>query len=107
MSNPHPIAHPSVMSKNLDSVVRARNKCNTATRRTCTVLYCIAERVFCQIPDVGAQVHTLGLRGAQQKCSGQPRAVHHKRSRIGNSEILACNVFCRSYKNLKMIRLIG
>ena len=72
----------------------------TATRCTCT--YCIAEREFCQIPDVGAQVHMLGLRGAQQKCSRQPWAVHRERGRIGNSEILAC----RGSKNLKMIRLM-
>ena len=32
------------------------------------VLYC-TERVFCQILDVGAQVHTLGLRGAQQNAA--------------------------------------
>ena len=66
-----------------------------------------AEQVFCQIPDVGALVHTLGLRGVQQKCSGQPQAVHCERGRIENSEILARNVFCRGYKNMKMIRLIG
>ena len=90
MSNPHPTAHPSVMSKKLVSIVRAQNKCKQP--RVVRVLYCRAERVFCQIPDVGAQVHTLGLRGAQQKCSEQPQDVHRERGRIGNSEILVCNV---------------
>ena len=89
------------MSTNVVFAVRTRNKC----KQPCVVrvrTFCLAEREFCQIPDVGAQVHTLGLRGAQQKCSRQPRAVHRDRSRIGNSEILAC----RGYKNLKMIRLV-
>ena len=33
--------------------------------------------------------------------------VHGERGRIGNSEIFACNVFCRGCKNLEMIRLLG
>ena len=102
------------MATNIVYGVRARNKHKQPHVIMYTVLYSTVHvRVFSQIPDVAAHVHTLGLRGlcAQQKCSEHPRAVeiptvHGERGRIGNSEIFACNVFRRGCKYLKMSKLI-
>ena len=89
----------------------------TATHGMWTVLYCLAVQWYVYL--VKSRMWALkythwGSEGCvrNKKCSRQPWAldthtVHRECSRIGNSEILACNVSCRVYKNMKMIRLIG
>ena len=66
MNNPYP--RTSLCHVNKRSFRSLRTK-QTQTATHCTCTYCIAECVFCQIPDVGTQVHTLGLQGVQQNAA--------------------------------------
>ena len=99
MSNPHP----SVMSTNVVSAVCAQSKC----KQPCVVGVQYSRTGILSNPGCGRSSTQAGAPRCATKMQQTATDVHCEWGRIGNSKICACDVFCRGYKKLKMIRLLG